>query len=138
VHLPEGRLAALQLGLSCLNWLLIAGVIHVLLQGRIEFATVLGVLLLAAVAGAIAHVPAGLGVLEAVFVALLASRRGQEDLLAALLAYRAIYYLAPLAIAIALFPVLDAQRRSGDAPAQPSSGPRKKSTARETTHGTIT
>lgn len=113
VHLPEGWLAALQLGLSCLNWLLIAGVIHVLLQGRIEFATVLGVLLLAAVAGAIAHVPAGLGVLEAVFVALLASRLGQEGLLAALLAYRAIYYLAPLALAIALFPVLDAQRRSG-------------------------
>lgn len=113
VRLPDGWIAALQLGVSCLNWMLIAGVIHVLLQGRIEYAAVLGVLLLAAVAGAIAHVPAGLGVLEAVFVALLASRLGQEELLAALLAYRAVYYLAPLALAIALFPVLDAQRRSG-------------------------
>jgi uncharacterized membrane protein YbhN (UPF0104 family) len=113
LRLPSGRLAALQLGLSCLNWLLIAGVVFVLLQGRIEYATVLGVLLLAAVAGAVAHVPAGLGVLEAVFVALLAGQLGQEELLAALLAYRAIYYLAPLALAIALFPLLD--RRGGSA-----------------------
>ena len=36
--------------------------------------SVLGVLLVAAVAGVIAHVPAGLGVLEAVFIALLAHR----------------------------------------------------------------
>lgn len=112
VRLPDGRLAALQLGLSCLNWLLIAGVVFVLLQGQIAYATVLGVLLLAAVAGAVAHVPAGLGVLEAVFVALLAPQLGQEELLAALLAYRAIYYLAPLAVAIALFPVLDARAGS--------------------------
>lgn len=118
VRLPDGRLAALQLGLSCLNWLLIAGVVFVLLQGQIAYATVLGVLLLAAVAGAIAHVPAGLGVLEAVFVALLAPQIGKEELLAALLAYRAIYYLAPLAVAIALFPVLD-RRAAGSAPRAP-------------------
>lgn len=54
------------------------------------------------------HVPAGLGVLEAVFVALLAHRVPQGELLAALLAYRAIY-LAPLAIAAALFFVVDAE-----------------------------
>lgn len=110
LRLPPGRMAWLQLGLSCLNWLLIAGVVYVLLQTRIEYPTVLGVLLLAAVAGVLTHVPAGLGVLEAVFVALLGHRIGQDGLLAALLAYRAVYYLAPLAVAIGLFPFLDARR----------------------------
>jgi uncharacterized membrane protein YbhN (UPF0104 family) len=88
----------------------------VLLQGRIEYATVLSVLLIAAVAGVITHVPAGLGVLEAVFVALLSQRIAPDTLLAALLAYRAIYYLAPLAAAAALFLVLDRQER---APVEP-------------------
>ena len=59
----------------------------------------LAVLLVAAVAGVITHVPAGLGVLEAVFVALLSHQLPQGQLLGALLAYRAIYYLLPLAIA---------------------------------------
>ena len=60
-------------------------------------------LLVAAVAGVIAHVPAGLGVLEAVFIALLSHRVPQAELLAALLAYRALYYLVPLALAFGLF-----------------------------------
>lgn len=116
VKLPSGPIALLQALLSSLNWLLIGGVIHVLLQGRIEYATVLSVLLIAAVAGVITHVPAGLGVLEAVFVALLSQRVAPDTLLAALLAYRAIYYLAPLAPAAALFLVLD---RQGRAPVEP-------------------
>jgi len=102
LRLPSGRLALLQLALSSLNWLLIAAVVHVLLQQRVEYATVLGVLLLAAVAGVVTHVPAGLGVLEAVFLTLL-SQLPQAELLGALLAYRFIYYLVPLALASALF-----------------------------------
>ncbi len=107
VRLPSGRIAALQLGLSSVNWLLIAAVIWTLLQQRIDYPTVLAVLLVAAVAGVIAHVPAGLGVLEGVFIALLAHRVAPAELLAALVAYRAIYYLAPLALAIPVFFVVD-------------------------------
>ncbi len=103
IELPSGQLALLQLGVSVLNWALIASVVWVLLQQRIDAATVLAVLLIAAVAGVIAHVPAGLGVLEAVFIALLLHRIGQGELLAALLGYRAIYYLAPLCVAAPLY-----------------------------------
>lgn len=99
VTLPTQHMALLQLLLSATNWLLIAGVIWVLLQQRVVFADVLGVLLLAAVAGVVTHVPAGLGVLEAVFVTLLGHRVAEPDLLAALLAYRLLYYLVPLAAA---------------------------------------
>jgi uncharacterized membrane protein YbhN (UPF0104 family) len=74
------------------------------------------------VAGVITHVPAGLGVLEAVFVALLAHQLPQSRLLAALLAYRAIYYLLPLAIATVAYALtevrakrLRTQRRRGAA-----------------------
>jgi hypothetical protein len=105
--LPSGRIALLQLALSAVNWLLIGAVVWTLLQRHVDYPTVLSVLLVAAVAGVITHVPAGLGVLEAVFVALLAHRVPQGELLAGLLAYRAIYYLAPLAIASLLFLVID-------------------------------
>jgi glycosyltransferase 2 family protein len=109
LRLPSWRIALLQFVLSSINWLAIAGVIYVLLQFRIDYPSVLSVLLLAAVAGVIAHVPAGLGVLEAVFVALLLHRSSQAALLGALLAYRAIYYLLPLAVATVAFLAIDSR-----------------------------
>lgn len=95
---PSARISLLQLALSMLNWMTIAAVLWLLLQQRIDYQTVAAVLLVAAIAGVITHVPAGLGVLEAVFIALLAHRLPEAELLAALIAYRAIYYLAPLAV----------------------------------------
>jgi uncharacterized membrane protein YbhN (UPF0104 family) len=118
VALPSGRVALLQLGLSSVNWMLIAGVVWTVLQDRVDYPSVLGVLLVAAVAGVIAHVPAGLGVLEGVFVALLSHRVAQPELIAALLAYRAIYYLAPLLPAIALFLLAGARERPPPAAAR--------------------
>jgi uncharacterized membrane protein YbhN (UPF0104 family) len=110
LRLPSARIALLQLTVSSINWLLIAAVIWTLLQQRIEYPTVLAVLLVAAVAGVITHVPAGLGVLEAVFVTLLGHRVAQGELLAALVAYRAVYYLGPLALACGVFLAIDAGR----------------------------
>jgi glycosyltransferase 2 family protein len=107
LKLPGARTALRQLALSTTNWMVMAGVIAVLLQGRIEYPVVLGTLLLAAVAGVVAHVPAGLGVIEAVFVAMLAARLPQHELLAVLLAYRGLYYLVPLALASGLFFFVD-------------------------------
>jgi len=111
IDLPSARLAALQLSMGASNWLLMSGIVFVLLQQRIEFPLVVSVLLLAAVAGVITHIPAGLGVLEAVFVALLSYNMPQPAILAALVAYRVIYYLAPLCIATVVFLVMEAQAR---------------------------
>jgi len=96
---PSLRMALLQLAISCLNWSLIGGVIWVLLQGELAYHSVLAVLLVAAVAGVITHVPAGLGVLEAVFIALLSDQVPQAKLLGVLLVYRGLYYLLPLGVA---------------------------------------
>jgi uncharacterized membrane protein YbhN (UPF0104 family) len=109
LRLPPGRIALVQLIQASVNWSLIALVVYLLLQHRIDFVTCLGVLLMAAIAGAVAHVPAGLGVLEAVFIALLSSRIPTDELIAALLAYRGIYYIAPLMVSATLFFLVSAR-----------------------------
>ncbi|WP_151638425.1 lysylphosphatidylglycerol synthase domain-containing protein [Noviherbaspirillum aerium] len=111
ITLPALRVALLQLGLSSLNWMLIGGIIYFLLEQKIAYPAVLAVLLVAAVAGVITHVPAGLGVLEAVFIALLADDLSRNTMLAGLLAYRAIYYLVPLTVAIVLYLVTEARAK---------------------------
>jgi len=107
--LPSFRLALLQLVASCITWMLIAAVIHVLLLHRADYPTVLTVLLVSAVAGVITHVPAGLGVTEAVFVTLLSPQIAQTELLAALLVFRAVHYLMPLAQASLLYALFEAR-----------------------------
>ena len=99
VALPPWPLAWRQLAVSCANWALIGALITVLLGYRIDYPSVLGTFLVAALAGVITHIPAGLGVLEAVFIALLGTRVPTSSLLAALLAYRALHYLLPLVVA---------------------------------------
>lgn len=103
LHLPSGRMALLQLVLSTANWALIGATVYVLLQPHVAYPAALAALLAAAVAGVLTHVPAGLGVLEAVFIALLSPPVAQSTLLAALLVYRAVYYLVPLALAALLY-----------------------------------
>jgi len=111
IELPSLRLALLQLAMSSLNWLLIAMAVYTLLGQKIAFPSVLAVLLVAAVAGVITHVPAGLGVLETVFVVLLSHQVPRSELLAALLAYRGIYYLLPLVLATVVYLVLEVRAR---------------------------
>lgn len=108
---PGMRMALLQLLVSSINWSLVAGVIWVLLQGRVAYPHVLAVLLTSAMATLIVRVPGGLGVLETVFVALLSYRVPQGQLLAVLLAYRGIYYLLPLLLATIAYAVTELRAR---------------------------
>jgi uncharacterized membrane protein YbhN (UPF0104 family) len=100
-------MAVFQLVISVINWSVIGSIIWVLLGDRVPYHDVLSVLLIGAIAGVIAHVPAGLGVLEFVFVSLLGHIVGEPRLIAALLVYRAIYYIIPLAIASVLYLVME-------------------------------
>ncbi len=68
-------------------------------------------MLLGAMAGVIARVPAGLGILKGVFVTLLSHRVAEDELIAALLAYRAIYQLGPLALAALWLLYVDTRAR---------------------------
>jgi uncharacterized membrane protein YbhN (UPF0104 family) len=111
LYLPPWRMAVLQMAISALNWSLMAAIIWVLLQRQIPYTDVLTVLLVGAIAGVVLHVPAGLGVFEAVFIALLGYRIGEGQLLAALLGYRALYYIGPLLIAALMYLVMELRAR---------------------------
>jgi glycosyltransferase 2 family protein len=100
--LPSLRMAAAQMALGAMNWMLMAAIVYTLMPHADPapgYATVLATLLLACIAGVATHIPAGLGVLEAVFISLLGHRVPHSELLGALLAYRAIYFIGPLIVA---------------------------------------
>ncbi len=107
VTLPTLRLALCQVALGACNWALMALLIYWLLPGDAFYPAILGILLISCVAGVVAHIPAGLGVLEAVFLALLHGQMAQGTLVAALLGYRTLYYLIPLVVAIVTYLVLE-------------------------------
>jgi uncharacterized membrane protein YbhN (UPF0104 family) len=117
IELPTLRMALSQLAVSCTHWLTMAAVPWMLLQGQVDYPTALQVLLIAAIAGVILHVPAGLGVTEAVFIALLSHRIPEHQLLGALLAYRALFYLVPLMAGALLYLTVEMRTRKEAAPA---------------------
>lgn len=95
------RLALPQLAVGALDWVMAGVVLYALLpvDDGVGFGLVLGVFLVAQIAGLLSHIPGGLGVFESLVLALLGDRLPAADLLGALLAYRSIYYLLPLALA---------------------------------------
>ncbi len=102
--LPTFGVACTQTVLSAVDWILAAAVLYALLPtgGNLTFIAFLGIFLLGQFAGVISHVPGGLGVFEGVLFALLSGKVPPDAFLAALVAYRVIYYLLPLLLAAML------------------------------------
>lgn len=107
--LPSLKLASLQFLVACTHWTLMATVIYQFFSGQVEFTTVYAVLLISCVAGAVSHIPGGLGVLEAVFIALLAGQMQRYEILAGLFAYRCVFYFVPLLIALPAYLIFEAK-----------------------------
>jgi uncharacterized membrane protein YbhN (UPF0104 family) len=105
--LPSPGLALVQLVLSAGNWALMGTAMYWLLGGQVDYGKVLGVLMAASIVGVIMPIPGGLGVLEAVYLALLSGSVRQGTLMGAVLAYRALYYFLPLAGGLLLYLVLE-------------------------------
>jgi len=102
--LPDFKSSLLQVAVSSLDWALAAAVLYALLPpwANVSFPLVLGAFLLGQIAGLISQVPGGLGVFESCLIFLLTPRIPAPTLFAALVAYRVVYYLIPLALASAL------------------------------------
>lgn len=114
--LPSWRVALWQIAASAVNWMLMGAALWTTLQAQVSYPAALATVLVGAVAGLVLRVPAGLGVLEAVGVALLTSHAlGQDKVLAALLAYRALYYFVPLVLASLAFGVAELRWRRSEA-----------------------
>lgn len=111
--LPSLRMALLQFSVSSANWLVMGAIIWLLLGQRVDYPQVLGVLLISSIAGVIIHIPAGIGVLEAVFLALLSGEHLTHGaIIAALLAYRVLYFIAPLLLALVLYLWLESRAKA--------------------------
>jgi phosphatidylglycerol lysyltransferase len=102
--LPRPALAVLQIALSVVDWTVAGSVLFALLPHppELTFFRFLGVFLAAQLVAVTSHVPGGLGVFDGFVLALLRDEIDAARILGALLAYRMIYYLAPLAVGIVL------------------------------------
>jgi uncharacterized membrane protein YbhN (UPF0104 family) len=110
--LPSFKFALAQMVISAANWMAMAAIIWLLLGQEVNYFFVLGVLLVSSIAGVIVHIPAGIGVLEAVFIALLAGEHtSQGAIIAALLAYRMLYYFLPLLLALVCYLLLESRAK---------------------------
>ena len=110
---PPLGTVAWQFALSTVDWALAAAVLYVLLpRTELTFAELLSAFLAAQVAGLISHVPGGVGVFEGIMAVLLRPYLSPEQVVSSLLVYRVVYYLVPLAGALAIL-VADELRLRG-------------------------
>ncbi len=113
VPLPTAAQALAQLAIAVLDTSCAAAALFVLvpdaapsLLPAFVLAYALGI-----VAAVVTHVPGGIGVFEAVVLAVLPGDRSTA--FAALVAYRLVYYLLPLAVAIAMLALREGSRLRG-------------------------
>jgi phosphatidylglycerol lysyltransferase len=103
VRLPSLPLAAGQVVVSALDWAVAALVLYLLLpRGAIGYPAFLGLFVAAQAVGLASQVPGGLGVFDSVVLATLSPAVPAPALVGSLVAFRAIYYLAPFVVAFAL------------------------------------
>lgn len=104
IGLPGARTALMQLALGVVDIGCAAAALYALLpqesQG-LDFTAFAAIYVFAALVGAISHAPGGVGVFEAVMLGAVPAP-SQESLLAALLLFRAIYYLIPFTLALVM------------------------------------
>lgn len=108
---PRLRLALAQVAVGTADQLMVAAVLHQLLSAAIDtpYTTVATAYVTANAAGAAAHVPGGLGVVEAVVLAFVPG--AGAGAIGALIAFRALYYLLPFALGCAAFGITEWMRR---------------------------
>jgi phosphatidylglycerol lysyltransferase len=113
--LPTPRIAAAQLLLSALDWSLAGAVLYVLLPpSALPFLSFLGIFLASILVGMVSHVPGGVGVFEGLMVLLLEPYLPASQVLPALVAFRTVYYLLPLSVALVGLVIHEAWERRAD------------------------
>jgi phosphatidylglycerol lysyltransferase len=103
IVIPRFPVLASQLAVSAADLTVAAASLYVILPRSmtLTYPQFLGVYLLAVIAVVFTHVPGGLGILELIILTF-AGAQAKEETLAALMAFRVIYYLIPLGLAFAL------------------------------------
>lgn len=105
--LPDGALARRQFAVSLADWLLSSGALYLLVRSvaPVDYLPFLLAFFGAQTVTLALPVPGGIGVFEAAVLVAIPGGEGVPAVLAALLAYRVIYYLLPLLLAGGLLAV---------------------------------
>lgn len=111
-EIPSIGITAIQIALSMLSWGSIGALITWLIGGEVTWFAVMPVLMMSAIAGIWSHIPSGLGVTEVVFLSLLGHLVPESRLLAAVLAFRIVYYIVPFAVAVLCYFYLEATAKN--------------------------
>jgi uncharacterized membrane protein YbhN (UPF0104 family) len=124
---PGFWMSGAQLGVAALDFLVAAACFWVLFPARLQvgYPEILGVYLLAIVAGVLTHAPGGAGVFEAVIVAT-APKEQQPAFLAACVVFRVLYNWLPLLVAAPLYLLFERRVRrqaAANGPASPDGTP---------------
>jgi len=102
---PKPWMALRQVALSCADWSIASLVLYALLPAAHSVGTDRWIVsfTVASALAMLSHVPGGLGVFELSMIRLLAPDVAAPDVVAGLLVYRGVYYLAPLMLGVVAF-----------------------------------
>ncbi len=115
-HIPNPFVALSQIGVAFLDYAFSGAVLYALLpEHALSFGEFAGVYAVAIAIGVASHVPGGLGVFETVILGMLTHRIPGDTAVGALLAYRGIYYLAPLLTGMVALATMELLTRKQDA-----------------------
>jgi len=119
LRLPSLGCGLMQVAVACCDQAVAASVVYVLLpsNAQIGFSSFLEIYVVSAPIALLSLVPGGLGVFETMVVALLANTSSAASL-GSLIAYRVIYFMVPLALAMLMVAVYEIRRSSRDPPTQ--------------------
>jgi phosphatidylglycerol lysyltransferase len=104
IRLPAPIVTILQVLVGVFDWLVAAAALWIILPEipGISYHHILGIYLIAQIAGLTSSIPGGLGVFESVFVLILSPVSSSAAILGSLLVYRLVYYLIPLGAGAAM------------------------------------
>lgn len=105
-RLPSAAMAMAQVVLGTVNFAFVAATLHQLLAGAASLPDTVSAYVIANVTGLVSHVPGGLGVLEFVISSLISG----GNVIGALIAFRIVYFLVPLACGITLLVISEMVR----------------------------
>jgi len=111
IALPSIGIASGQLLISAVELLFAGFAFWVLLpHGSVSFSAFFVVFVVATVAGIVSHVPGGVGVFETVMLLGLGAVMPPQAIAAALVIYRAVYFLIPVILAVGILAGAEAAR----------------------------
>lgn len=108
---PSIRIGLKQVTTACLEWGFASAALFFLLPDDIgvNYWHFVGIYVIGYVAGMMSQAPGGIGVFEAALLLMLPEEAPKEAVLAAVLAYRALYFLLPFVIALCMMGASEAR-----------------------------